>query len=287
MRVVLICFLLICTRIQGQDTKGEMAAYNVALGSIVGGIGAVINKEPDEKFGKVFFKGMYQGALGGYLVYESKNLVGKISSNNRLEYSWAAKFTNAAGVSIIENAASNKSFWEKWHFNIGFNRFEFHTKDEFRFRYKILPLSFLATSYAALTNKFEFNRSLQTGEFIFSNDTVGLTTDEAAGITYGNVVIINTQFLNDFRFYSHEIIHIYQYYDFNFVNSFLDRPINGLESKSNFIRKLNSFFYWDLQAPVLLSLYIAENSNRSNYYDNFFENEAGFWSNTIFVIPGE
>ena len=48
---------------------------------------------------------MAQGALGGYLVYESKNLLRKITLEKELAYSWPAKLVNSAGISIIENAA--------------------------------------------------------------------------------------------------------------------------------------------------------------------------------------
>ena len=43
---------------------------------------------------------------------------------------------------------------------------------------------------------------------------------------------------------------------------------------------MNSIFYMDFQAGVLRSLYLIENSNRTYYHDNFFENEAGFYSKT-------
>lgn len=287
MRSIVICLLVLWPLIsKGQDSKGEMAVYNTALGSLFGGIGAIINKKPDQKAGHVFLKGMAQGAFGGYLVYESKNLIGKISERNDLKYSWPAKFVNAAGSSIIENAASNRNFYEEWHFNIGFNRFEIHTREKLQFKYKILPLSFLATGISMFTNDFEMKRSLQTGEFIFSNNKVGLSTDEAAGITYGNVIILNKAYLDDLRFYSHEIIHVYQYYDFNPINSFFNRDIKKWESGSKMFRWANNIFYWDFHAPVLLGLYLMEQDNE-NYYNNFFENEAGFWSNTIFDFPSD
>ena len=41
-------------------------------------------------------------ALGRYIVFESKKIIGKIASCKKLEYSQPAIFVNAAGISIIE-----------------------------------------------------------------------------------------------------------------------------------------------------------------------------------------
>jgi hypothetical protein len=259
-----------------QDTKTKMALYNVGINSVFSGIGALINKKPNEKWHKVLLKGMGQGALGGYLIYESKNLIGKIESEKKWGYGWYGKLVNSAGTSIIENASSNRNFWEKWHINFGFNRLEFHTKEKFKIKYKIMPISLALTISTAIGNKFEFKRTLQTGEIIFSNNNTG-----NRGTTFGNIILVDKNTINSYDLYSHEIIHIYQYYDFNFINTYLNKPINKWSTKSKTFESINNIFYLDMQAPVLRGLYLLENINRNNYYDNFFENEAGFYSNTI------
>ena len=255
-----------------------MAFYNVGLGSVCGGIGSLINKKSNEKWSKVFIKGLCQGAFGGYLVYESKNLIGKISENQRYEYSWYAKAVNSAGISIIENASSNRDLWEQWNLNIGFNRIEFYTKNKFKAKYKIMPVSLLLTIGVASNSKFEFDKTIQTGEFIFSKK---LNKDNVRGITYGTAIILDSSETNNYSTISHEIIHIYQYYDFNFINSYFDKPKEQWKIKSNTFKKLNNIFYFDIQGGPLNGIYLLENINRNNYYDNFFENEAGFYSNTI------
>lgn len=259
-----------------QNSNSEMALYNIGLGSIFSGIGALINKKPNERWDKVLLKGMGQGALGGYLIYESKNLIGKIEQKQSLEYSWYGKFVNSAGTSIIENASSNRNFWEKWHLNLGFNRLEFYTKDKLKVKYKIMPVSLFLTVYTGIGNKFELERTLQTGEIIFSG-----SINSARGIANGNILLLDNRQLNNFDLYSHEIIHIYQYYDYNFVNTYFNKPIDNWRSKSDTFRSINDLFYFDIQGAVLRPLYLLENRNRNCYYDNFFENEAGFYSNTI------
>jgi len=64
-----------------QSNDREMALYNVGFASVFSGVGALINKKPDEKWHKVLLKGIAQGAAGGYLIFESKRLIGKIESS--------------------------------------------------------------------------------------------------------------------------------------------------------------------------------------------------------------
>lgn len=265
----------------GQSSNSEMALYNIGLGSIFSGVGALINKKPNEEWHKVLLKAMGQGILGGYLIYESKNLIGKIEQKQSLEYSWYGKLVNSAGTSIVENASSNRNFWEKWHLNIGFNRLEFYTNNKFKIKYKIMPVSLVLTVYSAIGNKFELERTIQTGEIIFSNSDISGNRISARGVANGNILVLNNNSLNELDLYSHEIIHIYQYYDYNFVNTYLNKPFDNWKSKSDTFDKMNDLFYFDMQGAVLRPLYLLENGNRNCYYDNFFENEAGFYSNTI------
>ncbi|WP_299432061.1 hypothetical protein [uncultured Maribacter sp.] len=276
--IYIIISLLALTFSYSQNSNTEMALYNIGSGAIGGSIGAVINKKKGEKTGKVLLKGFLQGALGGYLVYESKNRIGKIVEKGRLEHSWEGKILNSAGVSIIENAASNRDFWDKWHINIGFNRLEFYTKNKFKFKYKITPVSLILTTIVATKNQFDFENTLRTGELIFKNNAIN--GNNYSGLTYGNVIIFNKNLDDITRTLSHEIIHVYQYYDFNYINSYFDKPRKKWKENISFIEKMNSVFYMDFQAGVLRSLYLIENSNRTNYYDNFFEYEAGFYSKT-------
>lgn len=272
---VLLIIFLFAKKSTSQETKTEMALYNVGINSVFSGIGALINKKPNEKWHKVLLKGMGQGALGGYLIYESKNLIGDINNEKTWEYGWYGKIVNSAGTSIVENAASNSNFWEKWHLNFGFNRIEFYTKDKFKVKYKIMPISLALTISTAIGNKFELERTIQTGEIIFSNNDIG-----NRGVTYGNIILVDKDAINSYDLYSHEIIHIYQYYDFNFINSYLNKPMNKWREKSKTFNSINNIFYLDMQAPILRGLYLLENLNRNCYYDNFFENEAGFYSKT-------
>jgi hypothetical protein len=281
---------------QNQISGKQMAFYNISLGSIAGGAGALINMKPGDRWYKVLLKGMGQGALGGFLVYESKNLVShmnlkpepfdplsSISSyhplnekpENLARYSWYGKIVNATGTSIIENAALNKNFWEKWHIQFGFNRIEVNTVEKPVIKYRIMPVSLVFTISAAIGGKFELKRSLQTGMPVFSRENFN------KGVASGNIITIDSRYVFDSNLNSHEIIHVYQYYDFNFINSFLDKPRKHLAEKSPFIKNLNKIFYFDMQELIFWPAYNLENRNRDCYYDNFFEYEAGWYSRTI------
>ncbi|MCF6308488.1 MAG: hypothetical protein L3J09_11095 [Flavobacteriaceae bacterium] len=276
-KIILLIIFLSYYPLQAQN-RTEIAAYNIGIGAIGSGIGAVINKKKDEKIGEVLLKGIWQGAIGGYLVYESKNILSKIPEQKTWEYSWAAKMVNSAGTSIIENAASNRDFWEVWHINIGFNRIEFHTKDKFEVKYRIMPVSLVLSIGVALNTKFEFKRTLQTGELIFSKkNLINHPQGGALGVSIGNLLIMDSNNLNNYTAFTHELIHIYQYYDYNFINAFLNKPLSHWSKNSNTFNILNNIFYFDIQEPFIYALYKLEN-NRDCYYNNFFEYEARFFS---------
>lgn len=258
------------------QNQAEMALYNVGLGSVFGGVGAVINKNPEDKIGETFLNGFWKGAIGGYLIYESKNIIGKIPEKEQWEYSWAAKAVNAAGTSIVENAASNRGVFEQWHFNIGFNRIELYTKNQFKIKYKIMPVSFILTTITAFSSKFELSQTLRTGEMIFSKDDLALNSNKR-GFVLGNVMVIDENLLDNYFLFSHELVHIYQYYDYNFINSYFDKPLMNWSKNSNSFNTFNNLLYFDTHSIVLRSLYWYENKNTNCQYDNFFEYEADFF----------
>ncbi len=84
MTKTLILFSLIFVLCSGQlfsQEKNYVGAglFNIGFGGVVAGVGAVINKTPNQKTGKQFLKGFSQGALGGYLLFESKRMIGRFA----------------------------------------------------------------------------------------------------------------------------------------------------------------------------------------------------------------
>ena len=282
-KITIYLFIIFQTNAICQNTKQEFGLYNVGLGSIVGGIGAIINKKPNEKTGNVFLKGLWQGALGGAVVYQSKLLVGQIAEKQDFAYAWPASLTNSIGNSIIENACLNKNFYEQINFNVGFNRFEVYPTNNFKLKYKIMPVSLILFGYTASQTKFEAETSIKTGQFVFSSNSQNFfNISRVRGSALGNIIILNSVFLDSKSTFSHESVHVFQYYDFNFVNTLTKKPIDNLFKNSNFYNNASKFIYSDVEGLILLrSLYLAEYKIGSRYYENFFEREAAIYSDTF------
>lgn len=58
-----------------KTSNSKELIYNVSIGAVLGTLGALMNKKEDDSFKKIFLKGFCQGALGGYVTFESKKLV--------------------------------------------------------------------------------------------------------------------------------------------------------------------------------------------------------------------
>lgn len=273
----MLCFLC-SSQVQGQSNDVEAGLANIGLGAVVGGLGALINKKPEEKTGKVFLKGLYQGAFGGYLVFESKRLVGKFAETNNYAYVWPSKLVNSAGASIIENAALNTNFWEVWHLNIGFNRLQFYTKDKFKVDYRIMPFSLGATVYGFTQGDLDFITSLKTGNFVFAVNKFRGDNSEfiIGGLAIANVFLYkrNLDFFLLKEIIAHEIIHVYQYEGLSGFNSYLNNFTQKLNIKNNTINNYHKIFYTDFNYLILRGLY-----NINPKFDtNIFEIEARFFA---------
>jgi len=279
------CLLLLNTnKCHSQNNNTQATIYNVGLGSFFGGVGAVINKKPDEKFGKVFLKGVLQGSLGGYITYQSKKMVYEFSNSGDFKDAWAAKLLNSAGNSIIHNAASNRNFWEQWNLNIGFNRIEFHTKDKFKVRYKLMPAAFMGTMITATQGDFDIETSLKIGQFVFRTDFIESTIlENPNGKVSINTMLLKYEYFNridEAKTIAHEIIHIFQYEDFANINPFFIKPRqNFINNDNKWVKFYNKWVYTDFNSFIDAAIYSYENSTGTDYYDNYLEKEADFYSN--------
>lgn len=281
-RIFTIFLILSCFNTFAQHNDTQAGLYNIGLGSLTGGIGAMINKKPEEKLGKVFLKGLWQGAIGGYTIFESKRLVRLIYQNNELGYSWPSKLVNAAGVSMVENAAANRDFWERWHLDYGFNRVELDCRDKFSVRYKIMPVALVFTVGIATQAKFEVGKTLQSGQFMFSSNTGRWEETNSIGITYPGNIVYKPNTPEIYNVFAHEIIHLYQFNDINGINTYLDKPRNYFAGRSEFFGGVDKWVYFDFHNIIHPLLYELQNINRIDYYDNYYEHEAGYYSDTLF-----
>lgn len=285
MRNLVLSFLLVavCFSSKAQANDTEAALYNVGFGAVFGTVGAIINKSPDESLGKVIKKSLWQGALGGYITFESKRILREARRQEQWEYFWMAKLINAAGTSIKENTALNKNFYEKWHLNIGFSRIEFNTKDKFSVKYKLMPVAFTYTIGIALQTKFELEKTLKTGEFIFSSNTDRFTETNSRGIAFPGNIVVYSPYINDFKLITHEVIHLYQSNDFSVFNAYFNKPIKAWSSNNKIINWVDKHLYLEFHYLIQKPIYILESepTDSSLYYNNFFEHEAGYFGGTL------
>lgn len=281
-RTITYVFLIIVSnKAISQNNKSDLALFNIGFGSLAGGIGSVINKKPGEKTGKVFIKGLWQGALGGTIVHSSKLMLGLNVEKNSYDYFWPSKITNAIGSSIIENASSNKIFYDQFNFHIGFNRIEVFPKRNFHVSYKVMPVYFVMQLYISTNSKFEFDQTIKTGEFIFSNKNIDLNK---RAFVLGNTMVLNSNFLPEISTISHEMTHIYQSYNFMYFNSFINPIEDKLFKQDTFYQKSKKYIYYDYHQGFIYGLYALEYKKGLDYYDNFFEKEAALYSNSFIKL---
>ena len=238
-------------------------------------MGAIINKGPNQKFGKTLLKGLGQGALGGYLVFESERLVREFARTGDYGYVWPSKFVNSAGTSIIENAAANRDFWARWHLNIGFNRLEVNTKENFRLSYRIMPFSLIMTGYSATQGEFDLKTSLRVGSFVFRSKPA---EEGPYGTAPANSIILDEGIKGNVAL-PHEIIHTYQYERLSGFNSFfptIEKKVSGKMNISEFYGFYKKVFYTDYNFILHSMAYSI--ADLQGYDDNFFENEAEYYT---------
>lgn len=246
---------------------------------MLGGVGAIINKEPREKFGKTLLKGLGQGALGGYLVFESKRLIREFAETGDYNYIWPSKILNSTGTSIIENAAANRDFWSRWHLNIGFNRIEVNTKENFRISYRIMPFDLLGTAYYATQSRPDWDLSIKSGTFVFRSDRVGGEIDYW-GQALGNAIVLLEDIKGKLSL-PHELVHSYQYEQLSAINSIFLKSEKIYAEKHPAFKTYQKIFYTDYNAPTGAILYFISNPQGKN--NGFIEKEARYFGGSEII----
>lgn len=259
----------------------EAGLFNIGIGGVIGGVGAIINKKPGEGTGKILLKGLWQGAIGGYVVFESKRLVRKFAKSGDFAYVWPSKLVNSAGTSIIENAAGNRNLWERWHLNIGFNRFEINATENFRLSYRIMPAALFSTVYSFTDAKLDPHLSLRMGTFVFKTHEI-ISDPGIYGQSRVNTIVIKEGIMGRIAL-PHELIHNYQYERLSGFNTFWDKPVEKLSEEFSWINTYNKIFYNDYNAFLGRGLYYLANPkqihDKENYLEkNFFEREAEYYT---------
>jgi hypothetical protein len=186
----------------------------------------------------------------------------------------------AAGMSIIENAASNDKPFTTWHFNFGFNRLELRTDQSVKVNYKVMPFALAAFVYSATQYSFSFSETIRIGQPLFFTDHIdpGVYDFEPAGIAIANSITLVESSVNS-RSVAHEMIHAYQYERVGALNTYLNKPREKFTMRSG--KLLSSYVRWvytDFNFLLDAGMYFAFGTNNQCYFDNPFEQEANFYS---------
>ena len=284
---ILILLIIFSFYINTNAQKGkqdiQLLAYNIGFNGVTAGIGSIIYKDKNQKWVECFAKGFYQGCLGGLFIYSGKKLIFELNNQKNDLYGWPSKILYYAGASIAENAALNKKFGKYWNIDIWAFRCDFSFGENSYFKARLMVSSIYSAVYLLPKANFDWRRSAMTGTLIFSTNSMinghyGIAPVKAVGIsTYFD----NIPGYNEYYVISHELIHTYQFREYQIFNSWL-KPFEEKvpkKIKNIFI----NYLYLDISyMPVFYYLQGGEH-NSQYYFKNFYEFEAEHFSTNTFV----
>ncbi len=270
-------FLFFPLAIFAQHEERKVFLYNTVFGGITSAVGAIINKPSTKKLTSTFIKGFWQGTLGGMINYSSKRSVYFISKYQNVAYAVPAKLLNAAGNSIIENAALCEPFLQNWNIDYGPIRLDFSVNGKRKITARLLPESVYALVEGWKKTELDVTTTLLSGSFAFAykkgysypsrgTNYLGLSFGRAFVYTGSQTdpVVYNT--------IAHEMVHQFQYREYQVFNSWIKRFEKKV--KGTRVNKLfSSYVYLDI--PYFFIAYGLEGSYPYQYRNkNFFEFEA-------------
>ena len=269
-----------------QHQERTLFVYNIAFGGISSGIGAIINRPKEVNWKKAFLKGFWQGDIGGLLNYTGKKTLYLVNKNQKDIYAWPAKLLHASGNSIMENAAMYEPFLQNWNIDYGFLRFDFSFGTQRKFKVRLLPDAVLATILADEYGRFDLATSLRTGEIIFkSHKELDLpNTPVASGVTFGRAIVYvdtpQTHYTKG-RIIAHEIVHRFQYNEYQIFNTWLNPVAKKVKSKS--LQTIFSKYIYEDIPYLFVPYYIIGLHAGPHFYRNFYEFEADRFATNAYV----
>jgi hypothetical protein len=270
--------------VKAQNIEAKVFAYNALVGSISGGIGALINKKKDQKWHKALIKGLVVGFGGGAICYSGKKLNVLIAKQHELGFAYLSRAVFSAGNSIVENAAANRPFWSRWHYDIGFVRLELQTNGPVKFIPRVMPSALGGIVFMAARGRLDENATLRSGTLTFRADRVIYASHLVASTASNGFLFVNA--LNSgpvfYDTYAHEMVHAFQFQEFSGCNYFFNPLTDKWKARSPWFRKASKWIYGDVNYELMLLNYFFINQgykDAKNYYcKNYLENEAEFLS---------
>lgn len=260
-----------------RSDRTKFALVNIGLNGLFGGIGSLINKKDTKSTFNTFTNGFYKGAIGGAVTHVGLSMSHLIETQQNIAYAWPARFVNAMGSSMVQNAADGNRLFERLHFNLFITRLEYHPYQK-KFNARLFTSSFYGIAIVGKGNRFDLGKTLKSGVLYFESDG-RFKSSIGSGRATGQVssVGMRSDIIGD-SFYStfaEEISHIQQYDRKVVGNSFVNKWDTKWKKNSKLYNKLSKYVYFDLNGPLFWIAYKLENSGKCNY----FEQEAVNYSN--------
>tara|TARA_R110002126_G_scaffold157104_1_gene304604 strand:+ start:32526 stop:33416 length:891 start_codon:yes stop_codon:yes gene_type:complete len=280
--ILLLLLLCITVNINAQEDnfksdRTKFAFINIGLNGLFGGIGSLINKKDNTSNFKTFTMGFYKGAVGGAVSHIGLSMSHLIETEKNIAYAWPARFVNAMGSSIVQNAADGNRMFERLHFNLFVARLEYHPYLK-KFNVRLFTSSLYGIAVVGSGNKFDLGKSLKSGILYFESDgkfasSIGSGSGTGQVSSIGMPIYRNEEF--SYRLYAEEVAHIQQYDRKVVGNSFVLKLDEKWKKNSKFYNNLSKYIYFDLNGPIFWVSYKIANSGKCNY----FEQEAVNYSN--------
>lgn len=276
--IIILVIVLSARNSFGQLTHhdAKLAGYNIAFGSVVGGIGSMINKHEDQNAWQAFLDGAWKGATGGALTYAGKKMTVLIGEQENLAYAWPAKLVHTTGASMMENAATNKKLLENWAMEISFVRFDVNSNGV---QTRLQPFALYGFIKCATVAKLDVRGSISTGNALFySYDSIA-NHPVTNGVNIQNSVIYklsspenDKRVLNrgalPYSTIGHEIVHSFQKREYLSINSIALSVVD---------HRAFDFVYPDVRFYSFIKG-ATDRSSHQSYYKNLFEFEAEYLS---------
>jgi hypothetical protein len=289
MKNILVLLLIICLcyqqgnaqTVQSQDR--QLLFYNLGFGVVSSGIGAIINKPKHQKLGICLRNSLLQGLAGGGLLYAAKRMDNLVFKEKATGWAWPSHIVQAAGYSMIENAASARPAFQSWNFSLGLVRFDYNKSMEHKFRARLLPTGILGIYYARdVGGRFDLKTSLQLGQMVYKHE--GLIDNygaEAQGVTFARAIVYSD--FPSLKHYTlgHELIHTFQFDEMQVINTYANPLTKKIKNKV--LRTIfTDYVYADIPWFWIIYPYVG-NSDNAHHYQNWYEFEADHFSNYMFV----
>ncbi len=271
---VFLVFISVCGKTFSQSynaQRTQVLVTNVLSNALIGGVGALFNKKPEDKMLKLFAKSFFKGSVGGLIKYSAKYQTYYLGNPSQVIHTPLNRLYFFLGHSVTMNAAFNRKFLERYYCNFYGIEMRIGNLEGRRFQAR-LSLATLATALAFGIRGYEFNlyETIEQGQLFFDVNRNRLPGTAQAGF---NCLAIEANSSNsNYGALPHEMIHTYQMYDYFGFSSIYDRWSRPFYDHNKVYRFLSNYFVADYEVLFFSGFYLAQ--RKPTYYRNYFEFEA-------------